>query len=87
MKYSKNVWCRGVVVLSVQTHNAEIASSNPARLTIKTPLVKTATGNHLINATSLVKTQSSVSGFYHSSRPEQQIHISNSLAAVEVYAK
>ena len=37
-------------------------SSNPARVTIKIPLAREATGNHLIQFTSLKNTQSPVSG-------------------------
>ena len=38
-------------------------SSIPARVTIKAPLVRKATGNHLVKSTSLEKTRSPVSGF------------------------
>ena len=47
----------------MQTHNVEVVSSNPARVTIKTQLVRKATRNHLVKSTSIEKTQSPVSGF------------------------
>ena len=40
-----------------------VVSSNPARVTIKTPLVRKATGKDLMKSTSLEKTQSPVNGF------------------------
>ena len=41
--------------LSVQTRKTGVVSSNPARVTIKTPLVRKAMGNHLTKAVSLEK--------------------------------
>ena len=49
--------------LSVRTHNTGVLSSNPTRVTIEMPLVRQATGNHLIKSTFRKKTQSPVSGF------------------------
>ena len=49
--------------LSVQTHNAGVITSIPPCVTFQTPLVRKATGNHLMNSTSLERTQSPVSGF------------------------
>ena len=49
--------------LSVQTHNAGVITSIPPCVAFKTPLVRKATGNHLMNSTSLERTQSAVSGF------------------------
>ena len=46
--------------LSVRTHSTRVVRSNPARVTIKTPLVGKATGNHLINSISLVKDSESL---------------------------
>ena len=46
----------GAVVhwLSVRIHNAGVGGgSYPARVTMKTPLVRKATGNHFIKSTSL----------------------------------
>ena len=40
-----------------------VVSLIPACVTLKTPLVRKATGNHLMNSTSLENTQSPVSGF------------------------
>ena len=45
------------------TPNAGVVSSNPALVTIKTPLVGKATGNHLTKSKFMGKTQSSISGF------------------------
>ena len=47
----------GAVVkwLSVRSHNAGVIISNPARVTIKAPLSRTATGNHLVKFTSVQK--------------------------------
>ena len=39
----------------MRTHNTTVVSSNPARVTIKTPLTRKAKGNHLIKFTSLEK--------------------------------
>ena len=47
----------------MQTHNIGVVSSIPPCVIFKTPLVRKATGNHLMNSTSLEKTQSPVSGF------------------------
>ena len=41
--------------LSTRTHKAGVGSSIPAYVTMKTPLVWKATGNHLIKSTSLEK--------------------------------
>ena len=49
----------------VVKRNTGVVSSNPARVTIKTPLARKSTGNHLIKSTSLEKAQSPVSGFCH----------------------
>ena len=54
------VACRrqnGAVVwwLSVRTHNTGAERSNPGRVTMKTPLVRKATGHHLTKLTSLEK--------------------------------
>ena len=49
--------------LCVRTHTTWIASSNPARVPIKTPLARKATGSHLVKSTSLGETQSPVSAF------------------------
>ena len=49
--------------LSMRTHNDGAMSLIPPCVTIKTPLVRKATGNHLVNSTSLEKTQSPVSSF------------------------
>ena len=48
---------RGAVVswLGIRTHNTGIIGLNPPRVTMKTPLVRKATGNHLMNSTSLEK--------------------------------
>ena len=42
---------------SVRTYNTGVVSSNPTRVTIKTPLARKATGNHLIKSTFLGETQ------------------------------
>ena len=47
----------------MRTHNTGVVSSIPPCVTFKTPLVRKATGNHLMNSTSLGKTQNPVSGF------------------------
>ena len=47
----------------MQTHNRRVVSLIPPCIAFKTLLVGKATGNHLINSTSLEKTQSPVSGF------------------------
>ena len=49
--------------LGMRTHNTGLVSSIPPCVTFKTPFVRKATGNHLMNSTSLDKTQSPVSGF------------------------
>ena len=56
---------RGAMVLwlSMLTHNAGVVSSMPPCVTFKTPLVRKATGIHLIKSTSLEETQIPVSGF------------------------
>ena len=41
--------------LSMRTHNTGVVSSIPPCVTFKTPLVMKATGNHLMNSTSLEK--------------------------------
>ena len=41
-------------------------SSSPTRVTMKMPLARKATGNHLVNYASLEKAQGSVSGFCYS---------------------
>ena len=46
----------------MRTHSTGVASSIPPCVTFKTPLVKKATGNHLMKSTSLEKAQSPVSG-------------------------
>ena len=43
----------------MRTHNTRVSSSIPLCVTIKTPLVRKATRNHLIKSTSLEKLQSS----------------------------
>ena len=45
---------------SVYTHCAGVLSSNPVRVTMKTPLVRKATGNHLVKSTSLECTKNLV---------------------------
>ena len=45
------------------TQNIGVVSSIPSCVTFKTPLVKKAMGDHLMNSTSLEKIQSPVSGF------------------------
>ena len=45
---------------SVWNCNAGILSLNPARFAIKVPMVRKATGNHLVKPTSLGETQSPV---------------------------
>ena len=59
-------WCSGLGVLG---HNTGDVSMNHTRVTIKTPLVRKATGNHLIKSTSLEKAQSPVSGFCYPRNP------------------
>ena len=58
-----NRWCSGAVVQwsGTRTHNTEVVSSIPPCVTIKTPLVRKATGNHLTKSPSLEETESSVS--------------------------
>ena len=41
--------------LSVRTHNTGFVSSNPKRVTMKMPLVRKVTVNHLMKSTSLEK--------------------------------
>ena len=43
-------------------HNAGVVSSNHARVTIETVLVRKAAGNHLVESTLLENTESPVSG-------------------------
>ena len=45
------------------THKTGVVSSIPPCVTFETPLARKATGNHLMNSTSVEKTQSPVSGF------------------------
>ena len=47
----------------MRNHDTRVVSSSPTRVTIKTPLVRKVTGNHLIKPTSLEKDQRPVSGF------------------------
>ena len=47
--------------LSMRTHNRRVVSSILSCVIFKTPLVRKATGSHLMNSTSLEKTQSLVS--------------------------
>ena len=47
----------------MRIHNAEVVSSIPHCVPIKTPFARNATGNHLIKSTSLEKTQCPISGF------------------------
>ena len=47
----------------MRTYNTGVVSSIPLCVTFKTPLVRKATGNHLMNSTFLEKTHSPVSGF------------------------
>ena len=49
--------------LSMRSHNAGVVSLIPPFVTVKMPLVRKVTGNHLIKSTSLEKTQNPVSGF------------------------
>ena len=49
--------------LSMRNHNTGVVSSIHPCVISKTPLVRKATGNHLMNSTSLQKTQGPVSGF------------------------
>ena len=49
----------------MQTHNTGVVSSIPSCVTIKTQLSRKAKGSHLIESTSLEKTQSPISGFHH----------------------
>ena len=58
-----NAWCRGEVVKHADSHNTGVVSSIPPCVTFKKPLVRRATGNYLMNSTSLEKTQSPVSCF------------------------
>ena len=44
----------------MRTHNTEVVSSIPPCATLKMPLVRKTTGNHLVNSTSLEKTQPSL---------------------------
>ena len=44
-----------LLCLSLRTHSAEVVSSNPARIAVKMSLVRKATGEHLMNSTSLEK--------------------------------
>ena len=52
--------------LSMRTHNTGVVSLIPPCITIKIPLVRKATGSHLIKPTSLEKAQSPVFGFCYS---------------------
>ena len=52
-------WRRGVVVRHVESQHRVLI---PPCVTFKAPLVRKATGNHLINSTSLEETHSPVSG-------------------------
>ena len=49
----------------MRTHNTGNVSSIPPCVKMKMLLVRKATGNQLMNLTSLEKTQSPVSGFYY----------------------
>ena len=49
--------------LMVPCDNTGIATSNPTRITMETPLARKATGSHLIKSTSLEKAQSLVFSF------------------------
>ena len=49
--------------LSMWTHNTGVVRLIPPCVTLKTSLVRKATGKRLMNSTSLEKTQSPVSGF------------------------
>ena len=51
------IHCRGAMVqFSVRTRNTRVVSSNPVRVTIKTPLMRRkATGDKLIKSASLEK--------------------------------
>ena len=49
----------------MRTHNTGVVSSTPPCVTLKTPLVGKTAGNHLMNSTSLEKTQSPVSGLFY----------------------
>ena len=54
--------------LSMQTHNTEVVSSFPPCVAFKTPLVRKATGNHLMNSTSLEKSSEPCLWFLLSSK-------------------
>ena len=47
----------------MRTHNIGVVSSIPPCVTLKAPFMRKATENHIMNSTSLEKTQSPVSGF------------------------
>ena len=47
----------------MRTRNTAVVGSIPPCVTFKIPLVRKATGNRLMNSTSLEKTQGPVSGF------------------------
>ena len=68
----------------MRTHNKWVVSSSPACVPIKTSLVRKATGNHLINSTSLEETQSR-----HSSQKEhyQRVNEQNFLTKTRVLEK
>ena len=54
----------------MRTQNTGVVSSIPPCVTSKTPWARKVTGNHLVNATSLEKTQIPVSGFCYAQNRE-----------------
>ena len=49
----------------MRTRDAGVVISNATRVTMKTQLMRKATGNHLMKPTSLENAPSRVSGFYY----------------------
>ena len=77
------MWYSGAIAKCV-THNTGVVSSNPARVTMKTPLARKTTGNHLIKPTALEKIQSPVSGLcYGRNQTHQTINILEKLNGME----
>ena len=77
------------------THNAGVSSSNHTRVTIETRLARKATGNHLMNSTSLEKLQIPASGFcdarnracdavMHLNNTDAALHLNNTDAALHL---
>ena len=57
------MWRSGEVVNRVNPYNKRVISSNLARVTIKTTLMRKAMENHLIKSNSLEKSQSPLSDY------------------------